>query len=79
VRVLLFARLRELVGRDALEMEVPDGTTLGGVWAALQQSTPALRAFRLPPLMACDQEYAAPETVPREGAEVAFLPPVSGG
>ena len=79
VRVLLFARLRELSGGDSLEMEVPEGTTLGELWSRLQAQVPALRAFARPPLMARNLEYAGPGTVLTGDEEIAFLPPVSGG
>jgi MoaE-MoaD fusion protein len=79
VRVLLFARLRELAGRESLEMEVPEGTTLGALWHLLQVGNPALEAFTSPPLMARNLEYAAPETPLTGDEEIAFLPPVSGG
>jgi len=79
VRVLLFARLRELVGGDSLEMEVPEGTTLGELWRLLQADNPALQAFTSPPLMARNLEYAGPETPLTGDEEIAFLPPVSGG
>ena len=79
IRVLLFARLRELAERDDFEMEVPDGSTLGEVWSRLQAEQPGLKAFSHPPLMTRSQEYASPETVLEAGEEVAFFPPVSGG
>ncbi len=79
VRVLLFARLRELSGDDSIEMEVPEGTTLGELWGRLQEKVPALRAFPHPPLMARDLEYAGPGTLLTGDEEIAFLPPVSGG
>ena len=79
VRVLLFARLRELARSDALELELPEGSTAGAVWQRLQERVEALRAYRHPPLMAIDQTYASPEAVLTGGEEVAFFPPVSGG
>jgi MoaE-MoaD fusion protein len=79
IRVLLFARLRELAGRDDFALEVPDRSTLGGVWSLLQQAHPGLRAFNPPPLMTRSREYASPEAVLEADEEVAFFPPVSGG
>jgi molybdopterin converting factor subunit 1 len=79
VRVLFFARLRDLAGCEAMEMEVPIGTTLGELWQLLQAGTPNLRVFTTPPLMARNLEYAAPETSLTGDEEIAFLPPVSGG
>ncbi len=79
VRVLLFARLRELSGGDSMELEVPVGTTLGELWSRLQERLPALRAFPHPPLMARNLEYVDAGTILTGGEEIAFLPPVSGG
>jgi molybdopterin converting factor subunit 1 len=79
IRVLLFARLRELADRDSFEMEVPDRSTLAAVWSRLQEEHAGLKAFRSPPLMTRSLEYATPETVVEAGEEVAFFPPVSGG
>jgi molybdopterin converting factor subunit 1 len=79
VRVLLFARLRDLVGSDRVEVEAPEGTTLGGLWELLRSRTPALQTFRNPPLMARNLEYAGPETPLSGDEEIAFLPPASGG
>ena len=79
VRVLLFARLRELAGSDALELEVKEGTTLGEIWKILQERFPSVRAFVHPPLMAVNQEYASPDRALAAGDEAAFFPPVSGG
>ena len=79
VRVLLFARLRELAGRDALEMDLPDGESLAGCWHRLQQEHPALQAWRGMPLAAVNQEYSPADLTLHGGEEVAFFPPVSGG
>jgi molybdopterin converting factor subunit 1 len=79
VRVLLFARMRELVGSDALDFEVLEGASLGELWTQLQDRFPSLRVFASPPLMAVNQEYASPDRALAGEDEVAFFPPVSGG
>ncbi|MCI0409280.1 MAG: molybdopterin converting factor subunit 1 [Acidobacteria bacterium] len=79
VRVLLFARLRELVGSDAMEFDLMEGATLGELWERLREGFPSVRAFVHPPLMAVNQEYASPDRALTGGDEVAFFPPVSGG
>jgi molybdopterin converting factor subunit 1 len=79
VKVLLFARLREIVGSDAMELDVTEGATLGELWNRLQESFPSLLAFAHPPLMAVNQEYASPDRALEGEDEVAFFPPVSGG
>jgi molybdopterin converting factor subunit 1 len=79
VRVLLFARLKELAGSDALELETAQGATLGELWMRLQDQFPSLQAFVHPPLMAVNREYASPDQLLKAEDEVAFFPPVSGG
>ena len=79
VRILLFARLRELAGSDAMEWDMAEGATLGELWNRLQERFPPLHAFARPPLMAVNQEYASPDRALAGGDEVAFFPPVSGG
>jgi molybdopterin converting factor subunit 1 len=79
VRVLLFARLKELSGAGSLDLEVPEGATVAEVWRRLQAVTPSLLAFSEPPLAARNLEYAGAETPLSGDDEVAFLPPVSGG
>ncbi|HEV8336895.1 MAG TPA: MoaD/ThiS family protein [Candidatus Polarisedimenticolia bacterium] len=79
VRVLLFARLKELAGTGSLEVELPEKATLADVWRAVQSMAAGLGAVRPPPLMVRDLEYAPPDTPLSGGEEVAFLPPVSGG
>ncbi|MCI0656276.1 MAG: molybdopterin converting factor subunit 1 [Acidobacteria bacterium] len=79
VRVLLFARLRELAGCDAMEFELIEGASLGELWKLLQERVPSVCAFVHPPLMAVNQEYASQDRALAGGDEVAFFPPVSGG
>jgi molybdopterin synthase sulfur carrier subunit len=83
IRVLYFARLRERIGRseDTLRvpMEVADLAALrgwlvarGAPWAQAFSEETRLRA-------AVDQRMARDDTPLRDGAEVAFFPPVTGG
>jgi molybdopterin synthase catalytic subunit len=74
VAVRLFAGLRELAGTRSTDIELPEGSTAADVWPALELGTepPGL-------LLAINKDYAARETVLREGDEVALIPPVSGG
>ena len=76
VRVRLFAMLRERAGTDALEVELPDGATVGDALASPQL---AAIADDLACVLAVNREYALPATELREGDELALIPPVSGG
>jgi molybdopterin converting factor subunit 1 len=79
VRIRLFARLREIAGADELDRELPDGTTLAGVWQSLAGEFPALAPYRRSISGAVNADYARLDATVRDGDEVAFLPPVSGG
>ena len=79
VKVRLFARARELAGRDEIEVEVPDGATVAALRGAVGAQAPALRSFVGRCAVAVGGAYAVEADVIAEGAEVALIPPVSGG
>jgi MoaE-MoaD fusion protein len=74
ITVKLFAGLRERAGTGERELDLPDGATLADVW-------PLLGLGDEPPglLYAVDFEYADKDAALADGAEVALIPPVSGG
>lgn len=79
VRVTLrcFAAVREALGTDSLVVEVVAGTTLEGLRQKLAGQTPGLS--RIPVVFAQNRDYARADSVLRDGDEVAFIPPISGG
>lgn len=79
VRVLFFGMLKDLLGKTADSVEVPEGASVGDVLSEYARKFPQLKDS-LPSLaMAVNQHYAGAETVLNDGDEVALLPPVSGG
>jgi molybdopterin synthase catalytic subunit/molybdopterin converting factor small subunit len=74
VHVRLFAALRERAGRDAIELELPDGARVSDALAAVDDL-----ARDLPLVLAINREYAGPGDVLSPGDELALIPPVSGG
>lgn len=85
IRVLYFASLRERVGVASEELPViaiGDAATVaglrahliarGGAWAGTLTDGERM-------MVAVNQELARPETLLRDGDEVAFFPPVTGG
>ena len=79
VTVRLFARLREIAGASELREELPDGATARTAWQELAARYPELAAYETIVSCAVNEEYARFDTELSDGAEVAFLPPVSGG
>ena len=79
VTIRLFARLRELAGGAELTRELPDGATAFDAWHALAVEFPALGDYTTVVSCAVNEEYARLTATLKDGDEVAFLPPVSGG
>ncbi|BDI30881.1 hypothetical protein CCAX7_29320 [Capsulimonas corticalis] len=79
VTVLLFASYQDAAGTDNLRLDLPEGVTAAGCAETLAATFPALAA-RLPAgRVAVNAEFADDRTILRDGDEVAFLPPMSGG
>lgn len=79
VRVRLFARLREQAGCETVEVAVPAGTTVAELRRALAQQVPTLAPLLAHVMLAINTEFATDTDVIPDNAEVACLPPVSGG
>jgi MoaE-MoaD fusion protein len=74
VTVRLFAALRERAGRDALELELPDGAVVADALAQVEHLAPGV-----PLVLAVNREYADATVALAPGDELAVVPPVSGG
>lgn len=77
VNALYFASLRDAAGMNEERVDT-DAQTLGALYEQLQ----AKHLFSLPVQrlrVAVDGAFASWGDAPRDGAEVAFIPPVSGG
>jgi len=79
VQVKLFAVAREAAGRDVVTLALPDGATVADLRAALVTAVPQLAGAVRSLLFAVDAAYAADDAPLSPGAEVACIPPVSGG
>jgi molybdopterin converting factor subunit 1 len=79
VRVRLFARARDLAGADALAVELPTGATVADLRGRLGETCPPLRPLLPRSAVAVNEDFASDDAAIPPGAEVALLPPVSGG
>jgi molybdopterin converting factor subunit 1 len=79
VTVRLFARLREIAGSGELAREVGPGSTIGTVWRELTREFPAFEPYERSISSAINADYARMDAAVKDGDEIAFLPPVSGG
>jgi molybdopterin synthase catalytic subunit len=76
---LLFAALREAVGERTLCLELAEGATVSDLKRRLAVDYPRVEPMMKTVVCAIDDEYVQSEERLREGAEVALIPPVSGG
>jgi molybdopterin synthase sulfur carrier subunit len=78
VTVRLFARLRDITGWSEHVRDVGEGTARQ-VWNDLVKEFPPLAAYTASISVAINTDYARLDGQVKDGDEVAFLPPVSGG
>lgn len=79
VEVKLFAGARQIAGADSVRVELADGATVADLRQALVRANPELAAVLSRAMFAIDTDYAAEQTIIPAQAEVACIPPVSGG
>jgi sulfur-carrier protein len=75
-KVLFFAHLRDAVGEDFLSLKA-EGKTVAELKTELAAKYDLPRMDTI--MTAINEEFASNEEVIREGDEIAFIPPVSGG
>jgi molybdopterin converting factor small subunit len=78
-RIRLFARARDLAGADTLSVELPPGARVADLRRVLIEVCPALGPLAERSAVAVNGEFAGQEARVEESAEIALLPPVSGG
>jgi molybdopterin converting factor subunit 1 len=79
VRVLLFAQLKERLGRSEMAVPLKEGATGCDLRDALVRMDPALQPILRVSRLAVAEEYVEWDHPIRAGEEVAIVPPVSGG
>ncbi|QDS86494.1 ThiS family protein [Rosistilla ulvae] len=79
IEVAMFAAAQELVGSDSVTITLPAGATAGEVLVQLGQRCPELQGLLPACRLAVDLQYVAAEHLIAPGAQLALIPPVSGG
>jgi molybdopterin converting factor subunit 1 len=79
MNVLLFARARDLVGQDRVEIAMPPGSTVAELRSALATAYPALKPLLAHSTIAVGEDYAKDDLVIPPQVDAAIIPPVSGG
>ena len=79
VHVLFFGAARDAAGSEEIDFEISAPADAAQARAQLLTAYPSLQRFGNSLLLAVNQEYAEADREIREGDELAFFPPVSGG
>jgi molybdopterin converting factor subunit 1 len=79
IRVLFFASLADVVGMREASLDVAEFHDVKSVFSRFEASYPRLAEYRRSILYAVNSEFADPDTTVKDGDEIAFFPPVSGG
>ncbi len=79
MKIRLFARARDYAGTDAVDLDLPAGATVAEVRRELARVCPMLSALLVHSAVSVNDEFADDGLVVPANAEIALLPPVSGG
>lgn len=79
IRVRLFAIARERAGASEVIVDLQQGATVADLRAALTTEVPALGPVLANAMIALNAEYASDGQIAPPSADVAVIPPVSGG
>ena len=79
ITVLYFAQARERAGRGEESLELAAGSDVAAARAAIRAAHPELEPLWAHLALAVDGVLAPANAMLRDGAEIALLPPVSGG
>lgn len=79
VEMRYFAFVREQLGKSKETIELSDGATVDDALTTVLASSPRLRDSNASLMVMVDQRYQPRDFVLSNGAEVAIIPPVSGG
>jgi MoaE-MoaD fusion protein len=79
VNVLFFGLLKDIVGRSEDRIEIGEGEQLDTLFQRYARQFPRMGELAPSIVLACNHQFCDRSTIVRDGDEVAFLPPVSGG
>ena len=79
IHVQFFSRLRDLVGRSEIDMDVPADQTAADLLDLLYSQTPALREWDKSILIASGVEFVGRDYVLKPDDQISIMPPVQGG
>lgn len=79
MKVKLFAQLRDLVGCDALDVDLANGAAVSDLLDEIYKRFPAVRSHDKSILVAAGLEFVDRNYNLKPGDEISVMPPVQGG
>ena len=79
ITVKLFAIFQEVLATDELQINLESGTSVSTIFDRLVSNHPHLEKWRSLTRYAVNLNFVDPQTILKNGDEVALIPPVSGG
>jgi len=79
VTVKLFAIFQEVFDTDEMQIKLESGTSVSQIFDRLVSLKPNLEQWRSHTRYAVNRNFTEPQTILKNGDEVALIPPVSGG
>jgi sulfur-carrier protein len=79
IRVLFFASLADITGMRETSLDATGLPDVISVFEKFARDFPSFERHRSSVLFALNSEFARPGSPVKDGDEIAFFPPVSGG
>ncbi|OAY54496.1 molybdopterin synthase sulfur carrier subunit [Manihot esculenta] len=79
IKILFFARARDITGLTEMPLEVTTGSTTSDCLNKIVAKFPSLEEIRSCIVLALNEEYTTEASVVKEKDELAIIPPISGG